>query len=89
MAGHHQSSPWTRSAVTGQRKGSWTVDTLRYKDIILVLVNNTVILQRDDCGAGEAAGAVCDTRTEETEQQDEQNCFQVGVGYNPGDWIGG
>ena len=45
--------------------------------------------KRDDCGAGEAAGAVCDTRTEEREQQDEQNCFQVGVGYNPGDWIGG
>ena len=48
-----------------------------------------IIPQEDDCGAGEAAGAVCDTRTEETEQQDEQNCFQVGQSYNPGDWIGG
>ena len=77
--------------MTGQRKDSWTVATLRYIKgyILYFLVNNTFIFQRDDCGAGEAAGAVCDTRTEETEQQDEQNCFQVGVGYNPGDWIGG
>ena len=48
-----------------------------------------LVLQRDDCGAGEAAGAVCDSRTNETLQEDEQNCFQDGVGYNPGDWIGG
>ena len=37
--------------------------------------------------AGEAAGAICDTRSEEELAQEQSNCFDVGYGYNPGDWI--
>ena len=43
--------------------------------------------KQDDCGAGEAAGAICDTRSEEELAQEQTNCFDVGFGYNPGDWI--
>jgi hypothetical protein len=44
--------------------------------------------KQDDCGAGEAAGAICDTRSPDQLARDEVNCkFEVGIGYNPGEWI--
>ena len=75
MGGHPQSSPWTKCDVTGQRNDCWTADTPRYHVSLshcLTLSYNTgvrlffieiffIFLQRDDCGAGEAAGVVCDT----------------------------
>lgn len=43
--------------------------------------------KHDDCGAGEAAGVICDTRSEDQISRETENCFDVGIGYNPGDWI--
>ena len=40
-----------------------------------------------DCGAGEGAGAICDTRSQEEADEEGDECFEVGIGYNPGDWI--
>ena len=41
----------------------------------------------DDCGAGEGAGAICDTRTDRGDNLPGEDCYEVGVGYNAGDWI--
>ena len=43
--------------------------------------------KQDDCGAGEAAGAICDTRSEEELAEEQSNCFHIGIGYNAGEWI--
>ena len=44
----------------------------------------------DDCGGGEGAGVVCDTRTR-TEIEDERKmiarCFEDGVSYHYGEYI--
>ena len=40
-----------------------------------------------DCGAGEGAGAICDTRSQEEADEVGDDCYDVGIGYNPGDWI--
>ena len=41
----------------------------------------------DDCGTGEGAGAICDTRSQEDIENAGEDCFEIGIGYNPGDWI--
>ena len=67
---------YSRSLVMGQRRDCWTVLTPRYGKVQNIFQNN-FDLQRDDCGPGEAAGAVCDTRSSDREEEDEATCFQV------------
>ena len=43
-----------------------------------------------DCGGGEGAGVVCDTRTRaeiEAERRMIENCFEDGVSYHYGEYI--
>ena len=40
-----------------------------------------------DCGPNEAAGVICDVRTEKDEALLEASCFTTGVSYSPGKWI--
>ena len=40
-----------------------------------------------NCERGEAAGVICDTRTEDEERLLELPCFEPGFSYSPGDWI--
>ena len=47
--------------------------------------------ERSDCGADQAAGAICDSATEEDLAEEEtrlENCFASGVSFSPADEIG-
>ena len=87
--GYHGIVRVTKESSFGQVSSSFAADNVGCAGTENHLVNCSYS-RHDDCSGGEGAGVVCDTRTRQeidSEQQIINSCFEEGVSYHYGEYI--